>query len=881
VFKKGSEKLNAVLAGLVRTVERFAPWVVILSIVLTLGLLYYTAENLGINSDTEDMLSKTLHFRRISIAYDKAFPQFNETILIVIDGDTMERAQAAASTLVEHLKRAPGLFKTVYAPGSDPFFEKNGLLYLDPDELSHLADNLAAFQPFLAIIRHDPSLRGLFSILQRAVEAQKGGEAFDLSGLFTALGKVLDADLDGHFRELSWQELMQGHASSAEDRRQLIVVQPKLDYDSLLPGEKAMQAIRHMAGQLALDPRHGIRVRLTGDIPMAYEELLSVSRGAGIAGLLALVFVGILLFAGLGSPRLVGATLVTLAMGLVWTGGFAAAAVGHLNLISVAFAALYIGLSVDYAIHFCLRYRELIDQGQTHSAALEQTARDVGGSLVLCCITTAVGFYAFIPTSFLGVAELGIISGTSMIIALIANLTVLPALLSLMPYRSRGAKRAVAGQRMWRLLMDLPGRHVTAVRSIALAAGLTALLLMPGIVFDPNPLDLRDPGSESVMAFRELLSGKTTSPWFLTALAPDQTRAGDLAHRLDRLKPVENCITLKDFIPARQDQKLAIIDEMGLLLGPGLMTGAHEAPPSVADELAGLHRFMATLKRYIQGRPDSPLAPSARQLLGALTRYDTLLGHGDVASRGRMFHSLERRLLGALPAQMERLRTGLSADKITEKSLPPSLVERWVAKDGRYRVQVMPRADLNDNAALRRFVRAVQTVAPDAVGFPVILLEAGDAVVSAFQEALALSLVLISLLLFILMRRLWDPLMILVSILLAGVLTCAAMVVFDIPFNFANVIALPLLLGIGVDSGIHIVHRIRTAPPEDGRLSNTSTARAIFFSTLTTIGGFGNLAFSPHRGMASMGKLLTIGILLTLICSVGVLPALITRRRRP
>jgi hypothetical protein len=380
------------------------------------------------------------------------------------------------------------------------------------------------------------------------------------------------------------------------------------------------------------------------------------------------------------------------------------------------------------------------------------------------------------------------------------------------------------------------------------------------------------------MAFRELLSAKNTSPWFLTALAPNEAKAEALARRLDRLKPVENCITLKDFIPAQQDQKLAILDEMGLMLGPDLVTGPHKAPPSVANEIDGLHRFTATLKHYIQEHPDSPLAPSGRRLIGALTRFDTLLEHQDSASRGQMLRSLEHRLLGALPEQMKRLRTSLSAAEITEKSLPRALVERWVAKDGRCRVQVMPRADLNDNTALRRFVRAVQTVAPDAVGFPVILLEAGEAVVAAFQEALLLALLVIGLLLFILMRGLRDPLMILASLLLAGVLTGAAMVLFHIPFNFANVIALPLILGIGVDSGIHIVHRLRTAPPRDGRLSNTSTARAIFFSTLTTLGGFGNLAFSPHRGMASMGELLTIGILITLVCAVGVLPALVARK---
>ncbi len=864
------------MAGLVGTVERFALWVVILSTVLTIVILGYTVKHLGINSSTEDMLSKKLHFRRLSIAYDKAFPQYNNTILIVIDGDTIDRARSAAVALADRLKKESGLFETVYAPGIDPFFEKHALLYLDTDELNQLSDNLSTFQPFLSTIRHDPTLRGLFSILRRAVDADMSGQDMDLSPLFSGVGRVLEGSLDHRFSELSWLDLMRGKSSSADDRRQIIVVQPKLDYDSLLPGGKALKEIRRLAKDLHLDGQHGVRMSLTGDIAMAYQELQSVTRGAGIAGVLALIFVSILLFAGLGSPRLVAATLVTMTMGLIWTGGFAAVAIGHLNLISVAFAALYIGLSVDYAIHFCLRYRELVAQGEGHSAALRQTTRDIGSSLVLCCITTAVGFYAFIPTSFVGVAELGIISGTSMIIALIANLTLLPALLSLMPLSGvvRRPER-VSLARVWSALADLPARHVWAVRLTAVAAAVAAFVLLPKIVFDPNPLDLRNQSSESVVAFRELLSSKNASPWFLTALAPNEAKARDMERRLEKLKSVKSCITLKDFVPAHQDQKLAILDEMGLLLGPDLMDAAPDAPPSVSDQLTAMHRFGASLTRYIQKKPDSPLAPSARRLRHLLARYEAALEKQNAASRGQMLQSLQHRLLASLPDRIKSLRASLSATRITEKSLPHSLVERWVAPDGRLRVQIMPREDLNKNAALRRFVTAVQTVAPDAVGFPVILLEAGNAVVKAFQEALLLALVVITLLLFILTRGLWDPLMILASLLLAAAMTGAAMVLLHIPFNFANVIALPLIMGIGVDSGIHIVHRIRTTSSQDGRLSESSTVKAIVLSTLTTLGGFGNLAFSPHPGMASMGKLLSIGIIFTLVCAVGVLPALI------
>ena len=173
-----------------------------------------------------------------------------------------------------------------------------------------------------------------------------------------------------------------------------------------------------------------------------------------------------------------------------------------------------------------------------------------------------------------------------------------------------------------------------------------------------------------------------------------------------------------------------------------------------------------------------------------------------------------------------------------------------------------------------RFVAAVRKVAPDAIGFPVIYLEAGDAVVKSFQQALVLAIIAVTILLLVLLRPKSDTLFVLLPLLLAGGLTGAASVVLGVPFNFANVIALPLLLGIGVDSGIHMVHRMRAAPPASGLILETSTARAVLYSSLTTMCSFGNLAVSPHRGMASMGALLTVGIAFTLLCTLVVLPAL-------
>ncbi len=871
-------KLGHLLARWVDKVGQSALLIVILGIAATGFLLYYTAKNLGISTETQDMLSKDLHFRRVYEDYKKAFPQYDKAILIVIDADTPDLVHEASLALAHRLQQEGETFKTVYLPGAERFFEQNALLYLTPSELEDLADNLAKVQPFLAKLTRDQSLRGLFSMVKGALEAVQKGEDVDLAPLFDRMRRAIKATLENKNYRLSWLELMQGGPSSAEERRAFIMVQPVLDYSNLLAGETAVKTIRRVAKELKLDQENGLRVRLTGDITLEYEELQSVMRGAEVAGIAALILVGIVLFAGLRSSRLVLATLATLLMGLIWTAGFATAAVGHLNLISVAFAVLYIGMAVDFSIHFCLRYKELIENGYTNKAALQETAQDIGISLILCALTTAIGFYAFIPTAFSGVSELGVISGTGMFISLMGNLTILPALLTLMPF----SPRTVAPRRRLGPLVDgllaFPLRYYRAIRIGSLVLGLFALFLLSYVSFDRNILRLQDPENESVTTFNELLTRAKTSPWSLAVLAPGRDSAKKYARRLSQLDLVDRSIMLEDFVPTEQGQKLATIEEIALILGPAVMEDKAQSHPSLEEQLAAVHDLIGGLDAFIKAETNHQLKSKAGPLLNELERLEAALMKGKKSFREKTLNHLELSLLGTLPERLRILRASLSARSVGPQDLPAALTRRWVAEDGRYRVEVFPREDLNNNKALQRFVTSVQKVAPDAIGIPVIILEAGDAVIRAFQQALILSGIAISLVLLILIQRRLDALLVLLPLLLAGTLTGASTVLLSIPFNFANVIALPLLLGVGVDNGIHMVHRMRTTMPVSGNPLKTSTARAVLFSTLTTICSFGNLALSPHRGMASMGLLLSIGIGFLLLCTLIVMPALLYKR---
>ncbi|MEE9210562.1 MAG: MMPL family transporter, partial [Kiloniellales bacterium] len=873
----------------VRLVRRSAVAVLALALLLTMGALQVTVTSIGINTSTTDMLSEELPFRRYDRTLSQAFPQLSDNLTVVIEAATPDLAEDAARRLAAELGAHPRLFRDVFYPEGDGFFRRNGLLYLELDELQALGDRLAEVQPLLSALAEDPSLRGLSAVLRlgldaRPAEAGSPSDAAAAAAVAPALDRLaavaesLAAQRAGGApaQPLSWRALLSGEDPEPADKRRFISLWPVLDFGSLAPAAEPIAAVRRIAGDLGLDEAAGVRLRLTGEAVMFQEELLSLRDGMGLVGLLSVCMVIGLLILGLRSPRLVGATLATLIMGLIWTAGFATLAVGELNLISVAFAVLFIGLSVDFGIHFALRYQEAVEAQASDTtnpgaldpgAALDEAARGVGGALSLCALAAAIGFFSFLPTAYRGVAELGLIAGAGMFIALFANLTVLPAIMSLLPLRPGGrVLHSPLGDRVQHLVTRRPRRVIGG----ALALGLGAAALLPFAWFDDDPLNLRDPGSESVATLFELFDDPRVTPYSAAVLADDLAAGEALAARLEALPEVASARVLSDLVPAQQDDKLALIDEMGFFLTPVFDNAGAAPPPGPAEK----RRALGDLRASLDGVRGA-LAPGARRLAAALDA----LAVPETAPGEATLGELERLWLAGFHGRLIALGEALEAERVSLGDLPAQLRARNLSAEGRARVVIEPRQDLREPAARRRFVDAVRQVAPAVAGAPVTLTEAGSAVLQAFGEAAVTALVLIVVLLLVLLRSAWDSMMVLAPLVLAALLTVGVTVALGIPFNFANVIVLPLLFGLGVASGIHMVLRARAAGAAG--LLATSTPRAVLFSALTTIGSFGALALSSHRGTASMGVLLTIAITLTMLCTLIVLPALLSRPARP
>jgi hopanoid biosynthesis associated RND transporter like protein HpnN len=839
--------------------------VALAALVLSAAALGYALPHLGINTSTEDMISADAAFRRHHAAFVQAFPQFSHPIVAVIEGATPERVEEAAGALAKALRADGEHFVAADVEAGDPFLIAHGLLYLKVNELADLTDRLAAAQPLLAVLAEAPNLSGLASLAELALRQPGAGGSLppELDRLLAAMAGPLEAQLAGRAGELSWRQALEG-GDPAVPSRQLVIAEPRYDPNSLAVATPAIEAVRAHAHALGIDTGSGLRLSMTGEATLNQEELQSVRAGATVAAVLSTAVVTVLLIWGVRSLRLIVHTMISLGVGLVLTAGFAALVIGQLNLISVTFAVLFVGLGVDFGIHFVMRYREAFDVEGGHGRAVAAAIRWVGGPTSLSALCAAFGFLAFVPTDYRGLAELGIISAAGMVIALLTTIVLLPALLDLVPLSGR--ERPLGRPR---LLPEIQ-RHPRPVVMVAGLAALLSLILLPKVTFDFNPLNLKDPQSESVRTYRALAADPATSPDVAEILTGSLPQADALAAQLVRLNEVKDALTLSSFVPTDQDAKLGLISSLALYLDPSLQQGHAAVPLDDAGRQAALARLTASAEAAKAPGPN----PGAARLAEALGRFTQTRPSAAAVAE------LERRLTGTLPALLDRLRQALAAGPVTLADLPDNLRAHWLNPDGRARVLVRPPGPLTDNARLEAFARAVLSVAPEATGTPIMVLQAGDAVVGAFRQASLLVFGVIMLLLAWVLRRPRDILLVLAPLGLAVLLTAATAVLLGLSLNFANVIVLPLLLGLGVSGAIHVVMRWRVEAFSD-RIAVTSTPRAVLFSALTTVASFGSLAVSPHRGLASMGLLLTIAILWSIVSTLVVLPnvlALLGRR---
>jgi uncharacterized protein len=853
------------LASAIVAVVRFCtrlPWpITVLALLLAAGSAAYSARHFAINTDINRLISPDLDWRKHEAEYEKAFPGHYGSTIVVVDAPSQEYAALAAAELTNRLRAQPKLFRSVENVSGSEFFARNGLLFRPADEVARLGDGLGQAAPLIGTLIADPSLRGLGRMLSLGlVGVQNKMITLDtLARPLNMASVTLESVLSGRPAVFSWLELLNGRPSGPADLRQFIEVRPVLDYSALEPGRASSEAIRKAASDLG----YQARVRLTGGVPMADEEFATVQEGALVNALGTVVIVLIILWLALKSGRLILAVFTNLFVGLTITAALGLMMVGALNMISVAFAVLFVGLGVDFGIQFSVRYRAERHAVPDLRAALMQAAEKIGVPLTLAAAAVAAGFLSFLPTDYRGVSELGQIAGVGMLIAYGTSITLLPALIALL---NPPGEPDVVGYRALAPVDRFLQTYRIPVIVGTLAVGVLGAPLLYFLSFDFNPIHLRSPQTESISTMLDIGDDPQLGINSVNVVRASLYDAMAAADRLQKLPQVLTVRTLLSLVPSDQDKKLASIQALATKLGAVLQRQPGK-PASDAENIAALNGLADQLTRYASnatgsgGHAAKRLAADARKLADA-----------DETARS----IAQAAFIVPFQADVGRLRGFLTAQQIAQDNLPQDLKVRWVTTDGRARAEALAKGDTNDTEVLRSFARAVLAVYPDATGGPISILESGQTIIRAFFHAGFYALVSIAILLWIVLRRFGDVLLTLVPLLLAGAVTLELCVLIGMPLNFANIIALPLLLGVGVAFKIYYIVAWRSGQTD---LLQSSLTRAVIWSALTTATAFGSLWLSKHPGTSSMGKLLALSLICTLAAAVLFQPALMGKPR--
>jgi uncharacterized protein len=855
------------LSAIVRTVDfciRHVWGVIVLALFLAATSGAYAVHHFAIDTNVNNLISRDLPWRQRELDYQAAFPLSTQLILVVVDAPTPEEASAAARALASNLSTKPNVFLSVQEEGGGSFFNQNRFLFLPTEQVERSTSALAGAAPIIRVLVKDPSLTGLVQVLSYGLEGVKVGRITldELAKPFAAASETLENNAAAQPHSFSWDALLQGNAQPSGQRR-LIAVVPVLSAGKLEPGLKATDAIRRSAADLHLASKFRANIRLTGPVPISDEEFASIQKGLSLNSIVTGTIVLIILWAALRSLRLVFAVVITLAIGLIVTAGLGLFVVGPLNPISLAFAILFIGLSADFAVQFSLRYRAQQYLSSDLREALLEAAERVGVPLTLAAAAAAVGFLSFTPTAYTGLAQLGKIAGCGMIVAYFFTFTLLPALVRVA--HPPGELKPVGQPALAPVDHFLERRRILVISLtvILLASGIPALLHLQ---FDFNPLHLQRENSEAISTLRQLSKDPALGLNSAQILARSHDDAVAIANKLAALPEVAETRTIWSLIPADQDKKLPLIRNADRALGSALSV-VPRASVNDAENVEALRRGAESLTTAA-GTADGQGAKAAKRLAQDLTQLAVATPE-ERASATQGF---------IIPLKMDLadLREALKAQKVERASLPENLVRDWVSQDGQERVDALPKGNLNNDETMHSFATAVLVAEPRATGQPIENLEWAKTMIYALIEAAAGASAAIAILLWIALRRFRDVLLTLVPLMAAALATLEICALTSFELNYANIIAFPVLLGVGVAFKIYYITAWRKGETD---FLQSALTRAVFFSAVLTGTAFGSLGLSGNPGLSSMGKLLALSLACTLASAVLFQPALMGRPR--
>jgi hopanoid biosynthesis associated RND transporter like protein HpnN len=865
--------------------------IIVVALLLSALSLFYAKSSMTFLTGRDSLMPSNAPFQREYYAYRTEFGD-QEDIVVVIESGDASQSLAFGDALYARLNKTPGAYRELFYPGGLPFFRKNGLLFMPLEEIQGLGKTLTLAAPVLKDLAAAPSVQTLFTSITGQIdsylalppdsaEAKKRLESlsFMLASLDTGF-----KGFDGKNSALSMDSFLKGSASGkpsmleSAGKQQVITILPVKDETSFVPAEKAIKSIRAELAELLKKPEFkGVQAGLTGVPVLEYEEMATSQKDMETATFLSLGLTVLLLLVAFRGVLNVIAAMVSLLVAISLSLGFATLAVGHLNILSMAFAVMLIGLGVEYGIQVVLRYQEGLKAGLPHIEAIDGGITKNILAIIMAGATVALAFATFAMTDFKGIAELGIIAAGGIVFCVLCTFTVLPAILVLLakwrkPKPAATRNLGTAGHPVLAALFSRPWPIIAATVALSLLCALP--LTRTG--FDYNMMNLQAKGLDSVTYAYKLMRSRENSGYFGVAMAKDRSEALELTQRLEKLPTVDHVVSVLSFAPDDQEAKLAEIAALRRVMA--------EVKPVPYDEnlsvmelpavFEGFRDRVDKLKSALEGRK-AVEAPAVAGFLKTLDKFFGSLEKEKDRNALGMLREFQGSMFSQFPAKIAELKSSLEAAPVTDSDVPQQLKSRFVGKTGKLLLQVAPKQEIFDREPLAAFIAQIRTVYPKVTGEPVNVFESMTILRDAYLKAFGYAFAGIALILLVTFRSVKFALLGMLPLFSGLLLMIGGMWLGGIRFNVANIIVMPLLLGVGVDSAIYIINRYRNEGETPLQVVTSSAGVGVLLNALTILFSFGALMVARHQGVFSIGAVMSIGMTAVVAAFLVFLPALL------
>jgi hopanoid biosynthesis associated RND transporter like protein HpnN len=882
-----NDKFARCCEGLVRVLKRGAWWIILISLALAVLSVNYAYHHLKFDTKRSDLVASDQRLLLLGEQLSKDFGSRDDLVVVVENGHP-SRTKAFADALALELKKYPQDFPEIFYRLKPEAFKKWALLYLEPGQIQEIKGKLQEHQGMLAGLAADPSLTRFYQGVNHELTGSMLGELFvgflqdnqhqkkipDLSLLTASLRelqqglegkKTYTSPLSGFFLKGMEDVDHEGYFLTENDRYLLFLVTPRKDGFS--QASHSVQLLRDIVARVE-HQFPGLKAGVTGPMALEADEMGSATKDIALATWLSLagqLFLLIMFFRSVRRTLIEGLVLI---VGLCWTFGVATLVVGHLNLLSIVFAPLMLGITIDFGVHwFCRLEEEQALQGKTNGNTMNCTMHRAAPAIVYAALAAAASFLPLTFTGFKGLAELGLILTIGVLLMLVATLTLLPSLVLVTERFTSHEVQDCQGNP--RPFLHLSWRNPGLVVTLGLILTALGSISLIHVKFDLNPLHLQNQKTESVVWEMKLMKNSRYSTAFgaLTTNSLEDLKAKSAA--LKKLPTVSHVESILSFLPVQAEAKREQLSELAPIFQK-VSFPATLARPSDPQELAGvlgaIHYKLATALE------SDPNLPQVKEATGLLSRVIPLL-KSDGPQTTANLAAFEKKFYQDLRDKWDFLRDGVNSPLPHITNLPAEVRDRFISPQGTFLLRVFSAEDIWDPAPLGRFVKDLQHVDPDVSGDPVLLYYFTQAFRNACLWAAGIGLLVIAFMLFGVFRSLKLTLLAMLPLFVGTGWTLNLMWLLDIPFNQANVLFLPLILGEGIEFGIIIL--VRWQLEESARVITlpASTAKGVLLAALTTTVGFGSLMVSGHQGTFSLGLLATVGSLSVLLASLSVLPA--------